>query len=71
MAADGDAAKPDTSVIRSSHIVFWQELRGHVDKWEADVDAETRQRATAIVPAARANSNKSDLLNADLSIEHP
>jgi len=32
--------------VAQSHIALWQELRGLIDKWEADVNAETRQRAT-------------------------
>jgi len=30
--------------VAQSHIALWQELRGLADKWEADVDAEARQR---------------------------
>jgi len=31
--------------VAQSHIALWQELRGLVDKWEADVNSEARQRA--------------------------
>ena len=31
--------------VAQSHIALWQELRGLVDKWEADVSSEAGQRA--------------------------
>jgi arylsulfatase A-like enzyme len=33
--------------VAQAHIALWQELRGLAVKWEADVDAEARQRATS------------------------
>jgi arylsulfatase A-like enzyme len=31
--------------VAQSHVALWQEMRGLVDKWEADVSSEARQRA--------------------------
>ena len=39
--------------VAQSHIALWQELRGLVDKWEADVNAEATQRANPQRPASR------------------
>jgi hypothetical protein len=39
--------------VAQSRIALWQELRGLVDKWEADVNSEATQRAmrtTSSVP---------------------
>jgi hypothetical protein len=45
--------------VAQSHIALWQELRGLANKWEADVDAEARQRATPKASAANQGSAQS------------
>jgi arylsulfatase A-like enzyme len=31
--------------VAQAHVALWQELRGLVDRWEADVNAEAAERA--------------------------
>jgi arylsulfatase A-like enzyme len=50
--------------LAQSHIALWQELRALADKWEADVNAEAKQRATPTSTSASAQTtaDKSDVI---------
>ena len=60
--------------LAHAHIALWQELRGLVDKWEADVDAEAKQRVTST--SANATGNKPDdviitaSIHSSIQLEH-
>jgi arylsulfatase A-like enzyme len=51
--------------VAQSHIALWQELRELAGKWEAEVDAEAKQRAMSTVSAADAASKWSNRVNND------